>query len=83
MNKPIDQRTPSSPTKAAAPTYKGGNSSTQPFYKANTLNKQAGNQGPGKDPRQAQQPLVKDPVKVAPRAAKGDDDLMSQEPKKS
>ncbi|MBB1521269.1 hypothetical protein [Aquipseudomonas guryensis] len=83
MNKPIDQRTPGSPSKTAAPTQKGGNSSTQPFYKANTLNKQDGNQGPAKDNRQAQQPLAKDPVKAPPRAAQGDDDLMSQEPKKS
>ncbi|QKE64071.1 hypothetical protein HNE05_12180 [Aquipseudomonas campi] len=74
MNKPIDQRTPGSPSKAAAPTQKGGNSSTQPFYRANTLNKQDGNKGPVNDNRQAQQPLAKDPLSAPARAAKPADE---------
>lgn len=82
MSKPTEQRYPSGPAQVGA-QKPGGRSNTQPFYKATTVVHPDNSQGPGKDARQEPKTPVKDAAKPQLRAAKGDDDLMSQEPKKS
>lgn len=83
MSKPIEQRYPSGPAQVGE-QKPGGKSKTQPFYKATPVLPQDNAQGPGKAVRQEQQQPAKDAGKPQQRAAaKGDDDVMSQEPKKS
>jgi len=83
MNKPIDQRTPGTPDKSAAPVQRDEKSNTQPFYKANTLPKQGADHGPGKDKPQAQKAPTQDPLKAGSRAANDSNARTGQEPKKS
>ncbi|MWV17366.1 hypothetical protein F3I16_15085 [Pseudomonas sp. L-22-4S-12] len=78
MSKPTEQRYPSGPAKVGE-QKPGGRSNTQPFYKAITVVQPDVCQGPGKDARQQPKTAVKPQL----QAAKGDDDVMSQEPKKS
>ncbi|MGA6108957.1 hypothetical protein ABS648_13390 [Pseudomonas solani] len=82
MSKPTEQRYPSGPAKVGE-QKPGGKSNTQPFYKATPVLPEGSARSPGKAARQEPQTPAKDAVKPQLRAAKGDDDLMSQEPKKS
>lgn len=82
MSKPTEQRYPSGPAKVGE-QKPGGRSNTQPFYKAITVVQPDVCQGPGKDARQEPKTPTKHAVKPQLRAAKGDDDVMSQEPEKS
>lgn len=82
MSKPTEQRYPSGPAKVGE-QKPSGRSNTQPFYKATPVLPQDNVRGAGKDARKEPQTPAKDAVKPQLRAAKGDDDVMSQEPKKS
>lgn len=82
MSKHVEQRYPSGPAKVGE-QKPGGRSNTQPAYKADPLIQQKKPSRPDQGVRQEPQKSAKDAAEPLLRAAKGDDDVMSQEPKKS
>lgn len=81
MSKPSEPRHPRSPTKTGE--QQPGGRSSQSDHKPNPDTREDGAGGHAKDVRQAAQKPAKGAAKPQLRAARGDDDLMSQGPKKS